>query len=92
MSEKTKEFVTLLSKLDEKGLQKIKEFLDFLTGMTEQQKAIYEELKHHAEAAYNGDPAKVYPVIEYAIPKIKAGEAAADIWGQYQQEGGGVNE
>lgn len=89
MTDKTQEFATLLSKLDEKGLQKMKEFMDFLTGMTEPQRATYEELKQLAEAAYNGKPEQVYPVIEYAIAKIRNGETAADIWNQYQQEGGG---
>jgi len=89
MNDNVKEFAELLAKLDETQKQRIYNYLMFIKGMDDTQRATYEELERLAAAAYNGDTVKIFPVMEYAIPKIRTGEAAADIWNQYQQEGGG---
>ena len=88
MNDTAKEFTELLAKLDEKQMQRIMDFVKFLKGMDDKQRAIYETLERMANATYKGEPSKVYQVMEYALPKIRNGEAAADILNQYQQEGG----
>lgn len=88
MNDTVKEFTELLAKLDEKQMQRIMDFIKFLKGMDDKQRSIYETLERMANATYKGEPSKIYQVMEYALPKIRNGEAAADILNQYQQEGG----
>lgn len=85
-----KEFITIVSQLDDTSQKRMLDFMIFLGSASEKQKADYEVLKAKAEAAYT-EPSEILKFIEYAVNRIKKGNEPAEIWNEYQQEGGGNN-
>ena len=81
-----KEFITIVSQLDDTSQKRMLDFMIFLGSASEKQKADYEVLKAKAEAAYT-EPSEILKFIEYAVNRIKKGNEPAEIWNEYQQEG-----
>ena len=86
-----KEFITIVSQLDDTSQKRMLDFMIFLGSASEKQKADYEVLKAKAEAAYT-EPSEILKFIEYAVNRIKKGNEPAEIWNEYQLQEGNGNE
>lgn len=86
-----KEFITIVSQLDDTSQKRILDFMIFLASASEKQKADYEALKAKVEAAYT-EPSEILKFLEYAVNRIKKGNEPAEIWNEYQLQEGNGNE